>query len=126
LYHRTWEVGDGVGDGDGERSVDALAAHGYVLTEEALRDLERPEKEEATGREKARRSPLHLEVVWHPDRDVGLVVISLDLDAADDNEKEAPGLGRRCDGEDPRGGGKRRWRAGRSGGGRAAGARRET
>jgi hypothetical protein len=42
LYHRTWEVGDGVGDGDGERSVDALAAHGYVLTEEALRDLERP------------------------------------------------------------------------------------
>jgi hypothetical protein len=63
LYHRTWEVGDGVGDGDGERSVDALAAHGYVLTEEALRDLERPEKEEATGREKARRSPLHLEVV---------------------------------------------------------------
>jgi hypothetical protein len=75
LYHRTWEVGDGVGDGDGERSVDALAAHGYVLTEEALRDLERPEKEEAlrdlerpkkeeaTGREKARRSPFHLEVV---------------------------------------------------------------
>jgi hypothetical protein len=105
-----------------EHGVGALADHGHVLTQEALRDLQLPEKE-ATWREKARRTPFHLDFVWHPERDVGLVVISLDLDAEDGNEKEAPGLGRRCDGEDPRGGGRRRWLAGRSGGGRAAAAR---
>lgn len=48
MYRRTREVGDGVGDG--ERGVGALAAHGHVLSEEALRDLSWQKKRRRGGR----------------------------------------------------------------------------